>query len=215
MKIVIVCALGVEASAARRAVGGAADVVCCGPGSEAAERAARRGGEMGAGAAVLFGTCGGLAEVEVCPSVVEVVDESGGRWVPTIGTRGAGGVRLLSVRSVLTSVEAKRRARELSGAVVVDCESAGFARGCVTAGLAWGVVRGVSDAWDRALPEGVSGWVGADGATRAGRVVASCVVSPGLIPRVWRLGVDARAALRAAGERLKGVLEELEREVVS
>lgn len=218
--VLVVCPLGIEASAARAALRraglmGRVRVEVSGPGIAATREAVRVGVDACGGrvmGAVLFGTCGslhvGAERFGAAPEIGVVVDASGKRWAAALlGEGGAGVLGILAcVDSPLITPADKRACHARAGADFVDCESAGFAAACEEAGVAWGVVRGVSDAWNEALPVEVARWVSERGGTKVARVAWDCVRSPSLVPRVMRLGRRSGAALRAAGDRLVTVV---------
>ncbi len=219
--VLVVCPLEIEASAARAALRRAGlregvRVVVSGPGIAAARGAVRMGLDACGGrasGAVLFGTCGslhvGAERFGAAPEIGVVVDASGKRWAAASLHGGGGGDTagvLACVESPLVTPADKRACHARTGADFVDCESAGFAAACEEAAIAWGVVRGVSDAWDETLPAEVARWVSERGGTMVARVAWDCVRSPSLVPRVMRLGRRSGAALRAAGDRLVTVV---------
>jgi O-succinylbenzoate synthase len=113
---------------------------------------------------------------------------------------------LLSVKSPLFSIESKHAASTRFNADLVDCESAAFAEACESAGVRWGIVRGISDAWDESLPEQAATWIDSHGTTRVSKVLTDCLTQPSLIPRVIRLRRQSTTALRAAGEQLRAMI---------
>lgn len=203
-RAIILCPLRIEAAAARRAVRAGAEVMCVGPGAVAVREAVRRAAQSGAERLVLFGVAGGLSVASGAPALACVIDEQGNRW-ECAGVRGA---VVLGVNQPLWSPDEKRRARSRFGADVVDCESHAFAAACRDAGIAWRIVRGISDGPGHALPRQAGGWIRRDGATRYWRVAADLVARPSMIGEVRALGKRTRAALQAASARLVEVLAE-------
>jgi hypothetical protein len=161
---------------------------------------------------ILFGTCGGLRrphpDTAAAPAISEVIDESGRRWAVPMRSATALGNNavLLSVKSPLFSIESKHAASSRFNADLVDCESAAFAEACESASVRWGIVRGISDAWNESLPEQAATWIDPRGTTRITKVLTDCLTHPSLIPRVIRLGRQSSAALRAAGEQLRAMI---------
>jgi len=92
----------------------------------------------------------------------------------------------------------KARLRAETGADLVDTESRAFATCASSAGLAWAIVRGVSDGADDALPQEVPGFVDDRGETRIGRVLAAVARRPTLLAELASLARSSRAAMRNA-----------------
>jgi nicotinate-nucleotide adenylyltransferase len=93
---------------------------------------------------------------------------------------------------------AKTRLRTETGADLVDTESRAFATCASSAGLAWAIVRGVSDGAGDALPREIAGFVDARGETRIGRVLAAIARRPTILRDLVRLARASRAAMRNA-----------------
>lgn len=93
---------------------------------------------------------------------------------------------------------AKTRLRAETGADLVDTESRAFATCASSAGLAWAIVRGVSDGADDSLPAEVPGFVDDRGETRLGRVLASVARRPTLLVELASLARASRTAMRNA-----------------
>ena len=210
-EIVVLCPLRVEHTAVARALrraGLGEDVVevrCTGPGGAAVGRAVAALPRERVRCVLLAGVAGGLAEVgERVPAIGRVVDVAGGSWRCSVG---GGGCTIIGVDEVAHGVEEKRALRERTGAELVDTESHAFAAACAARGWRWGVVRGVSDRWDEALPREVGGWVDARGRTRIGRVAADVLRRPRLIGDLVRLGRRSGDAMRAVGERVVEVIK--------
>lgn len=207
------------------------EIRVCGIGGEAVARAVRMvrgvgamGGEAAGGSVpalvVLAGTAGGLTEGPPAPRIGFVVHaETGRRFTPTAvappepGT-GAGleagssdvAVGVLGVDRLIDTPGEKRALHARFGTPLVDMESHAFAEACERAGLAWAVVRGVSDGPDDHLPGYILGWFNADGTSRPWRMVRDALLHPWQIPALIRTGRRTRTALRAAGGRLAGLV---------
>lgn len=199
----VFCPLEVERKAVVRALrrGGKfiVHIERTGPGAAAVEHAVRRIGPRAAWY-VLAGVAGGLREgIGGAPGIGRVVDGRGGEWRPTIG---AGEAVIAGVDDVVATPEDKRSLRETTGADLVDTESHGFARVCAELGVEWGIVRGVSDGVDDALPREVAGWVDEAGRTRTGRVIVDLARRPAMVREVAQLGRRSGAAMRVVGERI-------------
>lgn len=211
----ILCPLAAEAAAARAAVAKASlsevDVVTTGVGGAGVRRALA--GALAAGPpalVVLFGCAGGLAPLPARHAVAGVVDESGRAWAAPVSLCHAGAgfepVGVVGVDRLVPGVDGKRRLRLASAAHLVDMESHALAAACTEAGVAWAVVRGVSDPHDRALPPEVAAWPRPDGRLRYGRVVRDILRRPGLMAELWDLAPRAGEALEGAGKDLAALL---------
>jgi nicotinate-nucleotide adenylyltransferase len=136
--------------------------------------------------------------------VREVVDAEGCRWIPPIQGRGA--VTLAGADGVVGVPGAKRTERERSGACIVDCESAAFARTATARGWRWGVVRGVSDGAHDTIPPWMPTLLRRDGSVDAGAVASALLTNPMRAAAMVRSGRDAARAMRAACELLAAFL---------
>ncbi len=118
----------------------------------------------------------------------EVVTPDGHAWATTWGPHPPAGLRagrLLTTPGVISTAAEKQALGHANQALVVDMESAYFARRCTEAGLRFGCVRAVSDTMDTALsPELVE-------------LLASGVVSP------WRFLFVLARRPRLLGEMLR------------
>lgn len=132
---------------------------------------------------ILAGTCGGLVHSDDTPHIARVIDEHGRVWLPTIGASDQG-VTLVGVDRVISTPQAKRELHQTTRAAIVDMETHALAQFCVERGVAWSVVRGVSDTPDETLPEAVLGWITPEGNTRIPRAVWDMVLSPRLVPHI-------------------------------
>lgn len=204
---VVVCPMEIEAAAVRRAARGTGvEVIRSGIGKEAIVRAVEaRVGRVGRGPApgvvILAGVCGALRPVDDVPPIARVIDEHGGEWTGGIGMVGSGRT-LVAVDRVVSTPGEKRALADATGAALVDMESHAFAAACERLGLAWGVVRGVSDTPEETLPGEVLGWITPDGRTRAVRAVADMVMKPGLIRHMRRTLARSKRVLPMVAERV-------------
>ncbi len=135
---------------------------------------------------ILAGACGGLSPTAEVPPVARVIDEHGRAWGAGIGFDTAG-VTLIGVDRVVATPADKAALAARTGAAIVDMESHAFAAACEARGLAWSVVRGVSDTPDETLPAEVLSWVRADGTTRNVRAAIDMLLRPGHIPHIFRV----------------------------
>lgn len=202
---VVVCPMEIEAAAVRRGARGVVgvEVIRSGIGKEAIVRAveARAGRGPVPGLVILAGVCGALRPVDDVPPIARVIDEHGGEWTGGIGMVESGRT-LVAVDRVVSTPGEKRALADATGAALVDMESHAFAAACERLGLAWGVVRGVSDTPEETLPGEVLGWITADGRTRVGRAVADMVMKPGLIPHMRRTLARSKRVLPMVAARV-------------
>lgn len=230
--VVVLCPLAIEADGLRSAlrrdhpdVYGRVEFRLTGIGREAVVRAVRalRGEGPGATApalVVLAGTAGGLTDGPLAPRIGRVVHaETGRQFTPSAvapaapGTRGGPGdgssddvVGVLGVDRLIDTPQAKRALYARFATPVVDMESHAFAEACEERGLAWAVVRGVSDGPDDHLPGYILGWFNADGTSRPARMARDALLHPWHLPALLRTGRRTRAALRAAAARLAALV---------
>ncbi len=212
MAAIVFCPMEMERKAVARAVraAGLTDVrvVQTGIGKDAVLRAldgaagnAPRGSLM-----ILAGACGGLAPCADVPAIARIIDEHGGCWTPRMAD--AAGVTLIAVDRIVATPGEKRTLAERSGASIVDMETHAFAAACEQRGLAWTVVRGVSDTPDETLPAEVLGWVRPDGGTRAGRAALDLLRMPRLVPHIIGVVRRANRVLPRVGERVCEIARE-------
>jgi nicotinate-nucleotide adenylyltransferase len=179
-------------------------IVTTGPGAEAMRRAFAARAEWPVRHprfVVLLGLAGAIDPAIVAGSdhaCAEVVDEAHGA-PPLRSTlvRGAS-ARVVETAAVAATVEDKARLFGMVQAQLVDLESRAFAECAEAAGLRWGVVRGVSDGANDALPAELASFVDARGETRIGRVLAAVARRPALLPELMAVGRVSRSAMRSA-----------------
>jgi len=153
------------------------------------------------GFVILAGACGALRTVDDVPNIARVVDESGRAWTGAFGM-DPDGVTLIAVDRIISSPQAKRQLAESSGASIVDMEAHAFAAACERIGVAWSIVRGVSDAPDETLPERVLEWISPDGRTRTLRAVMDLARRPSLIPHMRAVLARSRRVLPRVADRV-------------
>ena len=189
---------------------------CSGPGRAGIERWAASVRFPAGTEVVLAGVAGGLRPAAipgtaVVPSII--VDEDGRVWhapartdLSDAGAPPRPAVRCLSAEHVIRTPDAKRVAAERFDADLVDMESAAFARVAEAAGWNWRVIRGISDGYNEALPDGVERWTSANGRTRIGAVLGSLARRPmrlpTLVPQLLALGRRSGAAMQAVEDAL-------------
>lgn len=166
-----------------------------------------RGGAGGAGveparcAVILAGACGGLGETHDVPAIARVIDEHGGGWTPRLGAHESG-VTLIAVDRVVATPDQKRALALRTGAAIVDMESHAFAARCEHLGVAWGIVRGVSDTPDETLPGEVLSWITPEGGTRTVKAALDLARKPSLVPHVVGVMRRARRVMPQVGARV-------------
>ena len=164
-----------------------------GPGGHAQKAVRRLLAQSQPRAILLAGFAGGLSPELARGEVIEV-----GRVVSEPGTDtripGGGDCTLLTARGLLPTPEAKRRARDHTGADAVDMEAAPLAALAGEHGLPFAVVRVILDDAVTALPAEAIGWLRPDGRTAGLRAARALLRTPWRIPSVLRL---ARATQRA------------------
>lgn len=208
---IIVCPLRFEAAALRRAgIARSCSVMCCGPGKRGIAAWGAAANIAAGRTVVLAGLAGGLAAR--CAKGRAFVGSSivlrgGQRATPLVLDDDARCAIIASSPQVLASREEKAAFARTTGAELVDQESEAFATLAASRGWMWGIVRGVSDDMETALPAGLETWVNEHGGTRVMRVAMSLLRRPSSLPAVMWLGADSRIAMAAVAERLRGLLE--------
>ncbi|MFN0010379.1 MAG: adenylyltransferase/cytidyltransferase family protein [Phycisphaerales bacterium] len=216
--VLVLCPMQIEEAAVVRAVRAAGAhtpirVVRTGIGKDAILAALVRelAAAVGAGGAVggaeghapslviLAGACGGLRPTADVPSISRIIDEHGHTWPRGIGFDPAG-VTLVAVDRIIATPQDKAALAAATGAAIVDMESHAFAAACETRGLAWSVIRGVSDTPDESLPAEVLAWITPDGRTRSLRAFLDLLRRPWLIPHIIRLLRRSNRVLPKVGE---------------
>lgn len=150
---------------------------------------------------ILAGACGALRTTDEVPVIARIIDEHGRCWTSGVGLH-PNGVTLIAVDRIVGTPAEKKQLAASSGASIVDMESHAFAAACERIGVAWSVVRGVSDTVDEVLPERVLHWIAADGRTRTLCALADLVRRPSLIPHVWTVLARSRRVLPSVGARV-------------
>ena len=106
--------------------------------------------------------------------------------------------RVVEHAHVAATPEEKARLATATRAQLVDLESHTFAACAEAAGLRWGIVRGVSDGANDALPVELASFVDHAGETRVARVLAAIVRRPALLGELVALDRSSRLAMRNA-----------------
>ncbi len=103
-------------------------------------------------------------------------------------------------KTVITSSEKKEIAKA-SGAIALDMESGGAARGCIEAGVPFISIRAISDGLDEDLPVDFD-LLMREGKMRWGRFIVYFMTHPAKIPPLMRLGRNSRLARERLGDAI-------------
>ncbi len=208
-RVVVFCPMRIERSHVERELRAAGMAGVCvvqtGIGKDAVVRASSR--ERGV-LFVLAGACGGLVHGEDVPGIARVVDEHGHSWTPWAADQR--GVTLAAVDRIVSTPEEKRALAASTGAAIVDMESHAFAAECERRGIAWTVVRGVSDTPEETLPGEVMGWITPEGQTRTGRAALDMLRRPRLIGHIVGVVRRSNRVLPLVGKRVVEVVRKWE-----
>lgn len=201
-QVTVLCPLRIERVHVRRALDaaglGRVLVVQTGIGKDAVVRAAGRAAP--GGLVILAGACGGLVLGEDVPRIGRVVDGRGGEWVPFAAE--VGGATLIGVDEIVSTPADKAALAARTGASIVDMEAHALAPYCEGRGVAWAVVRGVSDTPEETMPHEVLGWITPEGDERRLRAAWDMVRRPSLLPHVRGAMVRAGRVLPEVGRRV-------------
>jgi nicotinate-nucleotide adenylyltransferase len=195
-----------EASHLRHGLAGSsasAEVIPCGIGAGAAFSWPGGPSPAAGDTVILSGVAGAL--VPSCPPgsahwASVVVDAEGRRWVPPIQGRNA--VTLAGTDGVIATPAAKAAEHARSGAAMVDCESATFARTATARGWRWGIVRGISDGADESIPHWMPALLRRDGSIDAVAVARTLLANPMRAIDMMRSGQSAARAMRSVCDLL-------------
>jgi len=209
---IVVCPLEFERRVLQRAgLGDRCRLACCGPGPQAVVQWAAG---VAAGAPVILCGLAGSTCAAYPPRSAHVpaavVADDGRRLTPTLGPGGGPAPLLGSADRTLTTPEAKRAWARRTGADLVDREAAAFAGTATERGWQWTIVRGVGDGPQTPLPEGIDAWVDDRGRIRAAAVCRAVALGRAGIRPLIRLRSDSVAALRAAAEIIRRMLDDLD-----
>lgn len=155
---------------------------------------------------ILAGAAGGLLACEDLPPIARVVDEHGGAWTPFAADPS--GLTLIGVDSIISTPGDKRALAARTGAAIVDMECHVFAARCEEMGVAWSVVRGVSDTPEETLPQEVLGWITPSGDTRTGRAIMDMVRRPRLVGHIAGVVRRSNRVLPLVGRRVVEIIRE-------
>ncbi len=149
---------------------------------------------------ILAGAAGGLIACEDVPPIAKAIDEHGRSWTPFAAAPA--GVTVIGVDTIISTPDDKRALAARTGAAIVDMECHAFAARCEEMGVAWSVVRGVSDTPEETLPHEVLGWITPGGDTRTGRAVLDMVKRPSLVPHIAGFVRRSNRVLPLVGRRV-------------
>lgn len=193
---------GVDARCGQIAGGRAAVAAVVGVGPSAAGRTAGRLLDAVEVERVLvIGVSGGIDPSLPVGSLISpdsvVERDTGATWFPSRPVPGGRG-GTLATTATFAADDASVAALVAGGVAAVDMETAAIAAACERRGVAWGVVRAISDRPDDHLvDETVLGLVREDGSTD-GRAVARLLARrPWEVRRLARVARDTRTALDA------------------
>jgi adenosylhomocysteine nucleosidase len=94
------------------------------------------------------------------------------------------------------------------GVVALDMETAAVAKVCEERGVAWSVVRAISDR--ASVDAEIAGLIHPDGTVDLAAVARLLVRHPGAVPRLIRLGRDATLATRRAADAAIAAMKSLD-----
>ncbi len=156
---------------------------------------------------MVIGIAGGMGMSKVGDVIFPevVVDKASGseyRPTPLGGIEPSG--RLLT-NDDFDMQPAEREALVADGFVAVDMETAAVAGVCEGRGVPWSAVRSISDLVG-VTPGDVISLANSDGTPNIGASIRYLVTKPWRIPRLVRLGLDARGAANGAADAARRVL---------
>jgi nicotinate-nucleotide adenylyltransferase len=200
---------------AAEACGRPVPVIQCGIGRDAVERAFARIDALPDRPrhVVLFGIAGGLREPcdrETAWVIDRVVDAATGATAnsPTARLAPAKAVATVGHADTIIATPADRAAFVArTGASLVDMECWSFAQAAAARGMAWTIIRGVSDGPLDHMPTEVLDLVDADGNPKVAAAAAAVLRSPSLGPKLVSLQSRSTRALARAQTLLVHMLD--------
>lgn len=191
--------------------------VCSGMGAARAADAARRLVDGGARLLLSFGLAGGLSGAlkagdlflasEVCSASGQVLALA--PLPAAVGAAAQQGGRLLSSDTAILLPAEKQRLARRWAAESVDMETFAIAAVAAEAGRSCAAIRVVVDHAGMTVPAAITGCVDAFGRPQPGRLAATIVRRPGLLPALVHLALadyEARKTLRLTAQRLGEML---------
>jgi hypothetical protein len=131
--------------------------------------------------------------------------------VPVSGVRKKRGL-LATATTVITTPTEKRRLADRTGAIAVDMETAGAARGAQAQGLPWLAVRAITDGVDDRLPLDFNTLTDVNGDVDRGRVLRATLTRPWKIPALMQLRARSSLAARNLAAFIESYLAALPEE---
>jgi len=107
---------------------------------------------------------------------------------------------------LIATPAAKAALFESTGATVVDMETAKVRAFAERAGLPFLAIRAVSDRADQPLDPATVSWVTPAGGLRAGKVAATLLRRPAMVPELMRLRRRSNLAMRNLAEAIREIL---------
>ncbi|GAO40250.1 hypothetical protein SCH01S_45_00930 [Sphingomonas changbaiensis NBRC 104936] len=194
MTLIVACGLRREAAIVRKACPDASVIVGGGDG-ERLERELTRQAASCPGLILSFGLAGALSPnlrsgdlvIDGDPATVGQL-----RRAPPHAVAGP----ITGSGAIVVTAAAKQALRATTGAVAVDMETHIARRVAERHGLAFGVVRAISDAADETLPPAALVGMRSDGGIAIGAVLASILRNPAQLRVLIRTGIHAERAFR-------------------
>ena len=189
------------------------NIFTCGPGRHGIETGLTQTPLPACSTVILVGTAGGLSPTRPAGSVLladRIIDpETDDVWIPSMRPTQSDPRRgtLCTSEHLVCSPDLKATLHTRTGADAVDQEAIPFAELAQERGWNWGVVRGISDPADSALPPQASQWIDDRGQTRLWTLLKGLLKTPGLITTLPRLQRNAQAAMQAVAGALPEFVE--------
>jgi len=217
-RILILCATAYERkNLIKHGLEGFAEIRQTGPGASAVIRSLKSTfNNENYSTIIQTGLAGSLNPIHTTGSVViasHILNEKTECWNPTWpsarekqSTKISMGT-ILGADRLLATPSAKREANQRFRADIVDTESHGLATWASTCSdLSWGVIRGICDAADESLPDGVDQWIQPSGQLDPGQLTLSLLRHPWQINRICQLSKSSALAMKNVADCLLNVL---------
>ena len=168
----------------------------------------------GATAVLSFGIAGGLDMALECGALVVAtrVRAPGGAWpADTVWSSAlvrASGARLgvvAGANKIVAAPDGKRSLRLMTGALVVDLESAVAAAFAASRGLPFAVLRAVADTAEETLPRAAAVGLTRTGRPAPGRVAMALLRRPSEFPALVQVAKRSRTALEALAKAARNL----------
>lgn len=186
-------------------------IICCGPGAAGIHAWNWHGVDHDA--TVILAGVGGAISSDLrrgaACAVDSVIDErTGRRWTPTFVVPGLPRASIASADHVVSNASGKQSLHAKTGAGLVDLESAAFAARAEAIGCRWAIVRGISDAADDSLPDGIEHWIDAAGRIRLWTIVRHLLFNPSTLRILVRLRRSSVPAMDEVANHVARLAEE-------